>query len=682
MTIACPKIMRNSLFLAICLLLSQLNVLKAQVSMFSLPDTVCIRQPVRIIDSLEHETSYYWGFCSGFTFNAPVGYNPGVAFAEPPTAFEIVRDGDNYYGFAAIGGFGAGPDKLIMLSFGNSLNSTPDTVDYGTLTNTMPVNTRKFRFFKDGDEWYAFLCGGLDSLTSSIARLDFGTSLGNTPNSVNFGNLDGVLRCPSGIFIEKEGSSYYGYVANACDDKLLMLDFGSNISLTPAVTDLGDIFGFSGPTDMAFVLENGDWFAFVANRTSSTVTRLYFGNSLTNLAFATNIGSFGNRLFNPVGISYFRDCDYMHLFITNYTTNDIARIDMTDILGPYSNAANYVGIGSINYPTGMSTFIREKDTIKTYIPNWGSNSLSEIIYPQCSNASIKSATTKRPPVYSYDTPGTYNVYLAVNEGRHDMKVECKQIVVLPIPNLSFTNDTLICQGDTVTIFSQSVTALSYAWYPNYNISDTGDVMTVQVWPEFSTDYHLVLPYANGCIVDTAIRITVSKVKADAGPDRTISDGAKTMLGSPHTIETKDMVFHWMPDQFISSTSATNPVANPPYDFTYYLEVKNSLGCYDIDTVVVRVVCDDINMPNAFAPESPNAVVRHFGLMNKNIVKLNYFRVYDRWGKEVFNTTDVMKGWDGTINGNPAPMGVYVWEADGFCVGGQHFKRSGNVTLLR
>ena len=35
-------------------------------------------------------------------------------------------------------------------------------------------------------------------------------------------------------------------------------------------------------------------------------------------------------------------------------------------------------------------------------------------------------------------------------------------------------------------------------------------------------------------------------------------------------------------------------------------------------------------------------------------------IYDRWGKEVYATTDILKGWDGTDKGLPCNAGVYVW----------------------
>ncbi|MEO8734725.1 MAG: T9SS type B sorting domain-containing protein, partial [Flavobacteriales bacterium] len=37
-------------------------------------------------------------------------------------------------------------------------------------------------------------------------------------------------------------------------------------------------------------------------------------------------------------------------------------------------------------------------------------------------------------------------------------------------------------------------------------------------------------------------------------------------------------------------------------------------------------------------------------------------VFDRWGGVIFHSINMDEGWDGTINGNPAPNDVYVWKA--------------------
>ena len=98
--------------------------------------------------------------------------------------------------------------------------------------------------------------------------------------------------------------------------------------------------------------------------------------------------------------------------------------------------------------------------------------------------------------------------------------------------------------------------------------------------------------------------------------------------------------------------------------------------------VVVVVEDDseINVANAFTPGSvPNDIIR---VQHHGIAKLNSFRIFNRWGQLVFETTNIDEGWDGTFNGQPQPIGVYVYYADAISYRGKRFYKQGNITLLR
>jgi gliding motility-associated-like protein len=91
---------------------------------------------------------------------------------------------------------------------------------------------------------------------------------------------------------------------------------------------------------------------------------------------------------------------------------------------------------------------------------------------------------------------------------------------------------------------------------------------------------------------------------------------------------------------------------------------------------------DLYVPNAFAPGGMADGANKFGILNYNIAKLNYFRIFNRWGELVFETNNPAAKWDGIYNGKPAAQGVYVWEADGYCTSGVRINKRGNVTLLR
>lgn len=58
------------------------------------------------------------------------------------------------------------------------------------------------------------------------------------------------------------------------------------------------------------------------------------------------------------------------------------------------------------------------------------------------------------------------------------------------------------------------------------------------------------------------------------------------------------------------------------------------------------------------------------------------KIYNRWGQKVFESNDLNRGWDGTLNGEACTSDVYVYLAEGIGKKGQRISISGNVTLLR
>ncbi len=65
-----------------------------------------------------------------------------------------------------------------------------------------------------------------------------------------------------------------------------------------------------------------------------------------------------------------------------------------------------------------------------------------------------------------------------------------------------------------------------------------------------------------------------------------------------------------------------------------------------------------------------------------IKTFKYFTIFDRWGRQVFTTTNAGVGWDGTLNGRTLETGVYVWMAMGVDVNGRTVQQKGTVVLVR
>ncbi|MEO6190851.1 MAG: gliding motility-associated C-terminal domain-containing protein, partial [Saprospiraceae bacterium] len=59
-----------------------------------------------------------------------------------------------------------------------------------------------------------------------------------------------------------------------------------------------------------------------------------------------------------------------------------------------------------------------------------------------------------------------------------------------------------------------------------------------------------------------------------------------------------------------------------------------------------------------------------------------FLIYNRWGEEMFKSTEVGEGWNGSHNGEFLPPDVYGYYVKFSCIDSSEFIKKGNVSLLR
>jgi gliding motility-associated-like protein len=114
-----------------------------------------------------------------------------------------------------------------------------------------------------------------------------------------------------------------------------------------------------------------------------------------------------------------------------------------------------------------------------------------------------------------------------------------------------------------------------------------------------------------------------------------------------------------------------------YDFLYWEFRYNTPNQHDTtmrtipvtifypDTIIAHLQAQDYvyYVADAFSPNGDgfNDTWRPWN----NVVDLDHYQllVFDRWGREVFSTTDPYKEWDGTFDGERLPMGVYAFKAN-------------------
>ncbi|MBL7920313.1 MAG: gliding motility-associated C-terminal domain-containing protein [Bacteroidia bacterium] len=101
--------------------------------------------------------------------------------------------------------------------------------------------------------------------------------------------------------------------------------------------------------------------------------------------------------------------------------------------------------------------------------------------------------------------------------------------------------------------------------------------------------------------------------------------------------------------------------------------------------IVAVFTDkknDVEMPTGFSPNGDNNNDVFMPLGSAAFAKEFDFRIWNRWGQEVFRSTDPSLGWDGNFKGQPSITGVYAYVITYKNIYNESKMLKGNVTLVR
>ncbi len=254
------------------------------------------------------------------------------------------------------------------------------------------------------------------------------------------------------------------------------------------------------------------------------------------------------------------------------------------------------------------------------------------------------------------------------------------ITFIPAPVTQAGPDQVICHDGTTTIRGSGNGLLT--WHPTNLFADPSQpVQTVN--PVQTTTYWLQAVNETGCLAVRPDSITVTVLPVlmvDAGPDTIASIGQTIQLRGKGS-DPGDL-FLWTPSVGLSDQTLAEPMATITQDIIYVLRVTNAAGCTDTDSVKIRAFKGpDIYVPSAFTPngDGRNDLLR---ALPAGISRFLYFRVYNRWGQLVFQSSDYRIGWNGSINGQPSPSATFVWVAEALDYNGQRMIRKGTVTLIR
>ncbi|HTN47394.1 MAG TPA: choice-of-anchor L domain-containing protein [Flavipsychrobacter sp.] len=305
--------------------------------------------------------------------------------------------------------------------------------------------------------------------------------------------------------------------------------------------------------------------------------------------------------------------------------------------------------------------------------NWTSTAGGKVVNPNDSFTSAYTAGTT-----TYTVTGKFLNCPAIS------KSFTATVEPIPQPNI-LTRDTQICVNQPVTllttVYPDSFKSYIYTWSPSFGLNNTS-VLEPDFYTTDPNVYNYVLTTTTpllGCEGKDTITIDArpAAVLINVTPDFTIKYNETKQLNAEGVL-----YYVWLPSDQLDYPNTNNPTVVGLRPTTFSVIGLNEYGCFD--TAYVRMEIDyDMSefLPSGFTPngDGKNDLFRLSGLKYQKLLE---FRVFNRWGEEIFATTDISQGWDGSYRGVPQEMGVYSYIIRLAIPGGTQKVYKGNVTLLR
>lgn len=296
------------------------------------------------------------------------------------------------------------------------------------------------------------------------------------------------------------------------------------------------------------------------------------------------------------------------------------------------------------------------------------------------NYALNGAASQANNVFNNLDAGTYNI--VVTDTNACTAAATATITQPSLLTLTIAGINIRCFGEA----SGSATATANGGTLDYTYSwNTSPTQTNQTAIGLiAGNYTLVVTDANGCSVSDSIALTQPlPIFVDATPDSSaIKFGQTVDLNTTFQNTTSPTpLFSWEPTLGLSCTDCPNPIASPTFTTAYNVTLIDSNGCIANDIVLVIVDLDKIlYVPNAFTPDADgtNDVFNIYTLGAKSIL----FRVFNRWGEKVFETTLLGQGWNGEYLGKLMTPGVFVYYVEVTYLDNETKVAKGSVTLIR
>ncbi len=261
------------------------------------------------------------------------------------------------------------------------------------------------------------------------------------------------------------------------------------------------------------------------------------------------------------------------------------------------------------------------------------------------------------------SPGTYTV--TVSDGCCNTSEELFEILSNSggTLGLEIQGETVICDGESTTLTANSDLAISYEWStgstnPSIEVSAPG-LYSVTVTDECDDTLIEELEITEPGSIDLDLNLTGN-----------LSCGGQVIAAATSNTSNIQWSTGETGDQIILEESGS-----------YSVSIENACES-QTENFTIAPEAELFEIPNAFTPDQDGINDIFRPVWGCDEIDNFDFKIFNRWGQIVYESSDPFGGWDGTFKGSPATSDVFIYSVSFQISNNSQVDVAGDVTLIR
>jgi len=238
------------------------------------------------------------------------------------------------------------------------------------------------------------------------------------------------------------------------------------------------------------------------------------------------------------------------------------------------------------------------------------------------------------------------------------------ITLFSHPIITLDKTTTLCSGTSRQLDAGSFT--SYLW--------SNGTTERSILVNHTGIYHVTVTDINGCKgSDTTIITTILP-----GPKGFIPKDTSICSYGTLTLNAAGGFKNYL---WSTRSTASSITVNQPGNYSLQVTDHNACTAKETVTVTLKQCMEGFYIPNAFTPNNDGKNDIFKPLLFGNVTRYSFI-IYNRFGQKVFETTDLSRGWYGSLHGMNLPGDVFIWTCTYQFAGSEKEMKKGTVMLVR